>query len=768
MKYSPQIISGVKLVSFALLVASQQLFGQSDDFSDGDFTRNPVWEGTDSSFVVENGSLRLMADPDRDMAFLSTYAFVTSGEWQIDVSLDFNPSGSNYARIYLLSDKPNLSEPLNGYFVQIGSASDDICFYRQEGYSEIRMIDGSDAFLDVSSNSLTIYITRSAEGLWQILEKTTGETIGSFQDSEDLQGSYFGLSCHFTATRADKFYFDNISVSEDSIPDTPGPVVQWKDVIITEIFPNPSHTVGLPPEEFIEILNRKTTDLNLDNWTLTDGASTLKFAPLTVAGGHYAIIALSPAHFLNYGDAAGGQGFPSLNNSEDKLVLRDAMGSPVDSVHYFDEWYRDDNKREGGWSLEIIDLENLCEEGNNWIASNDPEGGTPGRINSVNASNPDVTGPFMLSVVPAADTTVVITFNENLSLNLPPADHITITPENPVLKVSFSAASLKKIILTLSNRIEQRKKYTMTIRDVYDCSGNPMVPYPEGFSFGNPETAQPGDLLINEILFNPNPTGSDFVEIVNVSDKYINVRTLHLSNLSEQGPVNVQNINEDEMLLPPDTYLLITEDIDAVMGEYVGASEKNMLEVSRLPPLNDDEGSLAIGRPDTVIDDMVYNREMHNVFLRDDEGVSLERISFAMPSKDPANWISASSDTGFATPGYPNSNKGSPGSALLESVTVEPEVFVPIVGQPDYTLIHYRFDKGGYIGNVKIFDSQGRLTKQIANSEILGTEGTLRWEGDSDDGQKVRIGSYMIVFEVFDSDGSVKRFRERVAVGARF
>lgn len=768
MTYTPQIISGAKLISFALLFASQQLFAQFDDFSDGDFTLNPVWGGTDSSFIVEDGSLRLIANPNGDVAFLSTDVSVPKGEWQIDVKLDFNPSGSNYARIYLLSDASNLLDPLNGYFIQVGSTNDDICFYRQEGYSEKQLIDGPDGFLNASSNSVSIQVTRSNGGLWQLVETTTGETIGSFQDTGDLQGSYFGLSCHFTTTRSDKFYFDNVSLSDGSISNPPESVVQWKEVVISEIFADPSPAVGLPPEEYIEILNRNTTDVNLYNWTLTDGTSTLKLARFIIAGGHYAIIALSPSLFLNYGDATGGTGFPSLNNNEEKLVLRNAAAAPVDSVHYFDEWYRDNSKREGGWSLEIIDTENVCEESNNWAASNDPSGGTPGRINSVNASNPDVTGPDIISVIPTTDTTVVIAFNENLSFELPPLDRFTITPENRILKVSFSAGSLKKIILTLSNRIEQRKKYTMNIRDVYDCSGNPVIPSPEGFAFGNPEPAQPGDLLVNEILFNPHPTGADFVEMVNVSDKYINMRTLYLSNVSEQGPMNIQKVVDYDMLLPPGTYILVTEDIDAVLSEYSGASGKNMLQISRLPPLNDDEGTLAICRIDTVIDDIIYNREMHNVFLKDDEGVSLERISFTMPSKDVANWISASSDAGFATPGYPNSNKGSPVSTVLESVTVDPEAFVPVSGQPGYTLIRYRFDKGGYVGNVKIFDSQGRLTKQIANNEILGIEGTLRWEGDADDGRKVRIGAYMIVFEIFDSGGSVKRFRERVAVGTRF
>jgi hypothetical protein len=168
-----------------------------------------------------------------------------------------------------------------------------------------------------------------------------------------------------------------------------------------------------------------------------------------------------------------------------------------------------------------------------------------------------------------------------------------------------------------------------------------------------------------------------------------------------------------------------------------------------------------------AVDELHYASSMHNVFLRDAEGVSLERVSLARASDDPSNWTSASSLTGFATPGYPNSNRGSPGGSPSNTITAEPEVFIPVYGQPDYTLIQYVLPSAGYVGNVKIFDSQGRLIKQLASNEILGNDGAWRWEGDTDSGNKVRMGVYMIVFQVFDANGNVETFKGRVAVASR-
>jgi hypothetical protein len=134
---------------------------------------------------------------------------------------------------------------------------------------------------------------------------------------------------------------------------------------------------------------------------------------------------------------------------------------------------------------------------------------------------------------------------------------------------------------------------------------------------------------------------------------------------------------------------------------------------------------------------------------------------------DPGNWKSASSVSGFATPGRINSNARPETELREESIRLEPEIFVPVTGQPDFTQIHFRFDRGGFMANVKIYDAQGRQVRELASNAPLGTEGFFRWEGDRDDGTRARVGYYMVWFEVFDDSGTVRTFRKRLAVAAR-
>ena len=100
-------------------------------------------------------------------------------------------------------------------------------------------------------------------------------------------------------------------------------------------------------------------------------------------------------------------------------------------------------------------------------------------------------------------------------------------------------------------------------------------------------------------------------------------------------------------------------------------------------------------------------------------------------------------------------------------VSVEPGVFNPL-SVPSFTRIRYAFDHSGYIATVRIFDSQGRIVKNLANNILLASNGYYRWDGDRDDGAKANVGYYMVSFEVFDEHGKVKYFRTPVAVAATF
>jgi flagellar hook assembly protein FlgD len=120
---------------------------------------------------------------------------------------------------------------------------------------------------------------------------------------------------------------------------------------------------------------------------------------------------------------------------------------------------------------------------------------------------------------------------------------------------------------------------------------------------------------------------------------------------------------------------------------------------------------------------------------------------------------------GFATPGFVNSNVG--GEQSANKITINPEIFEPINGQPNFTQIQYNFEQGGFVATIKILDYQGREIKQIVENAILGTEGFFRWDGDTNEGSKARTGYYTIWFGVFNANGQLNTYRKRVVVASK-
>ena len=541
-----------------------------------------------------------------------------------------------------------------------------------------------------------------------------------------------------------------------------------KDIIITEIFADPSPVVGLPEVEFIEIHNRSNKIFDLLNWKLTDGSSTGILPTHLIHPNGYVIITAtaSVAQFNSFGTVLGVANFPTLNNSSDALVLKDNTDVSIDVVQYSDSWYRDDDKKQGGYTLELIDPANPCGEGENWVASESTTGGTPGTQNSVFANKPDLTGPKLLTAIPTSLNTLVLQFDEKLSQALPAVQDFVFTPALTLSQVSFTDASLKSYQLTLSGNLSAATIYSITAQNISDCNGNEIQSDFDTVVFGLTEEADSKDVLVNEILFNPKPTGVDFVEVYNNSSKFINLKNWKVANYENGVLLNSKVITTSDFLLAPNRYLVFTEDRNVVIGEYSSSSEENIFEVIDLPGLNDDEGAVAlVDASENIIDFFSYLDNYHSVFIDDDEGVSLERISFTATTLDQSNWKSASASSGYATPGYVNSNVG--GDQASGKITVSPEAFEPVTGQPSFTQIHYSFDQGGFVANVKILDFRGREIKELVNNATLGTEGFFRWDGDTKDGTKARIGYYVVWVEVYNASGQVDTFRKRVVVAAR-
>ncbi|MEI9919447.1 MAG: lamin tail domain-containing protein [Bacteroidota bacterium] len=504
--------------------------------------------------------------------------------------------------------------------------------------------------------------------------------------------------------------------------------VNHKDLIITEMMADPAPVVQLPEAEYVELYNRSSNPVDLSGWHLEDPTTSAKLPSRILMPNEYLLLT-STTNASKFAGAVGVTSFPSLGNLGDRIVLRESAGVAIDSVAYSLSWYHSTEKADGGWSLELIDVNNPCGEGDNWTASEDIDGGTPGTINSVFANKPDVTPPALLSVFAISADTVQFTFDER-----------------PFTIGTYSIAGNafihdRSIILIVSEKLQTKTLYSIIVTDVADCNGNRMDP--STFSFALSEPAAPHDIVLNEVLFNPRPNGADFAEIYNRSDKYINLKGWKLSD---------KKIDTNYMMSPA-SYLAFTSSIQSTQSNYTSAV--SLFEMS-LPSMPDDEGVVdLIDIKGDTIDHLYYNDDMHSSILSDTEGVSLERIN---PREN--DWHSCNASAGYATPGYLNSNSR-PAFVAENALTVVPEVIQP----QSFSQIFYRFDHGGLVVNASIIDIEGRVVKTIASNETIGSEGSFQWSGDRDEGGVARAGYYMVWFQVFDIEGGVKTYRRRVVVG---
>jgi hypothetical protein len=278
-----------------------------------------------------------------------------------------------------------------------------------------------------------------------------------------------------------------------------------------------------------------------------------------------------------------------------------------------------------------------------------------------------------------------------------------------------------------------------------------------------------GDILINEVLFDPYPGGVDFVELYNQSDKNIRLDYLFLANRDANAEIRQQiQLSTQELLFPAKTYLVLSEDEEKVLVFYETSCRECFLKLPRLPAYNNDAGDVVLlNGQSEVVDEMHYSAKMHHPLLVDEEGVSLERVSFEAPAFEPSNWASASAAVHFATPGYKNSMAGNE-AADRDLVKLEPKSFSPNDdGYNDYLSISYQFENPNYVANLKIFDSKGLPVCNLVKNEPIGTKGEWIWTGKQDDGKRSRLGIYIVWLELFDANGDVKRFKKTCSITDR-
>jgi len=548
------------------------------------------------------------------------------------------------------------------------------------------------------------------------------------------------------------------------------------DIVINEIMADPTPEVGLPAHEYVELYNTTAFAVNLAGWIFQHGTTQRDFPAVSIPGNGFLIIGTEAAisALAQYGAVAAIAGLSStaLTNAGTTIAILDPDRTVVHSVTYSDEWYQNNIKKEGGWSLEMIDPANPCGEGDNWIASRDLAGGTPGRVNSVRAPNPDVISPWIVKAVISNVNSVMVYFSEKL-------DQAAISnPSNFDVSHGFGAPLFaipneplfNAVNLVFPYFFENQIIYEVNVSDqLSDCAGNAIEPGSKA-RFAYAEYPEPDDIVINEILFNPPAGGVEYVEIYNRSQKIIDLKNVRLSSQDTilNQLTSVREIAPAGHLIFPGDYLVLTTNPDLVRKYYQTTNPRGFIKMSSIPQFANTRGIAVLSDPnETILDRLVYTEDMHFPMLSTVKGVALERIDYNRPASDRTNWHSASSSSGYGTPAYRNSQFMAVQPAD-DPFVVSPEIFSPDNdGHNDVLSISYNFQESGNVATINIYDAAGRLVRRLVQNRLLGTSGSFTWDGVTDNNQKAAIGYYLIMIEVFDLKGNIKQYKKTVVLGGR-
>lgn len=531
------------------------------------------------------------------------------------------------------------------------------------------------------------------------------------------------------------------------------------DLIINEIMADPDAEIPSPNSEYIELYNKSDHLIELTGVGLNNGI--VAEAALIEPGGYHVLTSEGGlVDFIFYANVTGMASFPGLTNSGATITLYDPQGGTLDVVSYDIEWYQDPSKDDGGYSLELINPNDPCSDRSNWTASNAASGATAGAANSVLDLTPDTAAPE-LELILVTDVDILdFYFNE-------PVDEASLSLIEITLGLNDNGTfetldySAQDITIVDLNHIRIQFDGAFSAGPIYQCQLQYVSDCWENESgvlngqFAVPEAAEPGDIVINEILFDPYVGGVDFVEVYNRSSKNISMQGWKLGDEQDGEPGNYDDLIDIPFVVYPGEYLVFATTITGVTGFYPSAREERIQKVNALPSYGNTSGVVVLADSTFQISDrFAYQDDMHYPLLDDTEGVSLERLDANRTTQDRTNWHSASGQVGFATPGFENSQYN-PTEAGAD-FACQPPVFSPDNdGYEDQCIITYTLDQLGYTGSITVYDDSGRLIQRIVKNELLGLKGTVSWDGFDSNRQKSPIGPYIIVLEAFTIEGTV-------------
>ncbi len=429
-------------------------------------------------------------------------------------------------------------------------------------------------------------------------------------------------------------------------------IIQIGDIVINEIFPDPSPQIGMPAYEFIELWNTSGRDINLLGLSISDGSSTAIFPSYVLAKDSFVVVSSTASlnAYAGFGGSIVLANFPSLNNDGDHIELLNKQGQEVDEVSYDLGYYNNNLKSDGGWSLELIHPKLRCKKRYNWKASmNALLGGTPGHQNSVYEEGADTIAPTIAKFELLNDSTCWIVFSTSMdSLSL---SAISIGTSQSIVEKKVGNRNSDSLLLSFVP-LQNQVNYSFIFSVATSCNGIPMRPQLISFKYDKSFHAQFNGIVISEVLVNPSASltalpNSQFIELHNRGGYSVNLSGMKISD-------GTSNAILPYYKLMSDSFILVAPSTKAT--EFI-AKNIPALYVSSFPYLNIDNDHVYLTDSSNVlINTMHYDTRALNNLSKSKGGWAMELVDENNSCLTEGNWIYSTHPDG-GTPNKPNSVK---------------------------------------------------------------------------------------------------------------
>ena len=541
----------------------------------------------------------------------------------------------------------------------------------------------------------------------------------------------------------------------------------YKSLVINELMPAPRQEQDLPFVEYVELMNPLGKELRLDGLVLSTATAETVLPLYWLGPGELVLLAPAAQASLlaSFGKVLPIANWPILSNSGTTIQVIAPSGLLVDQLRYTTSTWGGSELAAAGVSLELPNPYYQCDGSVLLKPAVDPSRGTPGRQNSIfePLQNRD------LQVVQSRfrnESQVSISLNQAIQ-PWKGSESFLFSPEL-LIDSSWVSSNGETLEFTTLLPAQGSTWYTLIGGGLKSCEGFSRV-FETTLLLG--EKAAEGELILNEVLVDPFAGDPKFVELHNTSTrKFLSLAGWSLATRASEGGevIQIRPFGEEGMLLGPQGYLALSVAPLRLQFSYPQSANGHFLEVRSLPSMPIAGGAILLVSPEQeVVEALYYREDWHHPLLRSSKGVSLERIAPNAPIGLESSWHSASSTSGYATPGKLNSTFL--GAHLSdELIQVTPKVFDPEGSWgPDFCTISYQLDKGGWVGSFTMYSANGREVLVLGQNQILSTSGTYSWTGTDAAGRRVLPGNYVLVVQLFDLTGRVKVIKKMVVVATK-